>query len=50
MYKKGKPRKFKYDTFITPQNGANSDLIKNLYSTVNLDTDAKTFNGKIKFD
>jgi hypothetical protein len=50
MYKKGKPRKFKYDTFITPQNGVNSDLIKNLYSTVNLDTDAKTFNGKIKFD
>lgn len=50
MYKKGKPRKFKYDTFITPQNKINSDLIKELYSTVNKDTNVKTFDGKIKFD
>jgi len=50
MYKKGKDRKFKYNTFITAQNDANSKLIKDLYSTVNVNKDKKTFDGKVKFD
>ena len=50
LYPKGKTRKFTYTTVPNSEIEENKKRILNLYSTTNINTDNKTFNGKIKFD